>query len=289
MNLPRARAAIIAVLAVALLGSAGPSRPGYDIHAAVAAPARTLVWSIGDPWELASREDGRGADLPMFSRTPAACTPAPAQQQCIGGTGAVSFHLQRPSLGIASEYRNMMLLQTWNADRSYAPDYALRADAMYDVQFQTVNRMKDDVQYVASLLWQNHPGSGPVITGFGMDDPDGRGNQFFFNYGGHGGGRADPYPWHGATRQGDVDTWEIQFRNSTDAGGWIDFYRNGSRQFTYSGRVVPTYMNDFMSFGLYYYDWANPSGPRSRLLSTDITFTYFRLYTIAARGRFTTP
>ena len=259
--------------AVLLASTAVLSRP----EASKAQPVRSLVWAIGDPWGLPSSDDGQGRDVPVFSGSPARCVPEGTSAQCTGGSGAVSFHVQRPSATTypAREYRNMIVLQKWNAAHDYAFNYELIPDAVYDVQFQTVDRMQDDAHYVRSLLWQNHPRRGPVITGLGMDNPDGKGNQFFFNYGGHEGGAADPYPWHGATARGGVDTWEIQFRNSSNAGGWIDMYRNGKRQVHYNGPVVPTTEYDLMSFGIYYFDWH-----RSRIASTDITFNYFRLWLI---------
>jgi Concanavalin A-like lectin/glucanases superfamily len=244
-----------------------------------AAPSRTPVWSIGDPWQLPSTNDGQETDKPVFSGSAATCVPEQTSAQCTGGSGTVSFHVQRPSVNTvpAPEYRNMMVLEQWNADHSYAPNLELTPDGSYDVQFQTVDHMPNDAQYVQSLLWQDHSGNGDVITGFGMDNPDGNGNQFFFNYGAHEGGISDPFPWHGTATLNATDTWEVQFRNSQDATGWVDFYRNGTLQFHYSGPVVTSTTFDLMSFGIYYYDWEIS---RSTLTSTDITFNYFKLSSI---------
>jgi hypothetical protein len=263
----------ILVLAAALAGACA-SAP-----AAAQAAARTVIWQIGDPWGLPSTEDGQREDVPVFSGSPARCVPEKTSAQCTGGSGAVSFHVQRASVSSvpAPEYRNMMVLQQWNRAHTYAPNLELAPDGEYDVQFQTVNHMKNDAWYVQTLLWQDHSGNGDVITGFGMDNPDGRGNQFFFNYGGHEGGRADPFPWHGPAKIGAVDTWEIQFRNAQDANGWIDMYRNGVLQFHYRGRTVTSTKYDLITFGLYYYDWQIP---RSVITSTDITFNTFVLSAI---------
>ncbi len=240
---------------------------------------RSVVWSVGDPWGLPSSADGQGADKPVFSGSPATCVAEQSAAQCTGGSGAVSFHVQRPDTTTipAGEYRNMMIVQKWNADHTYAFNYQLVPGGAYDVRFQTVNHMPDDAQYVQSLIWQNHAGDGTVMTALGIDNPDGRGNQFYFNSGGHEGGIADPFTWHGAATQGGVDSWEIQFRNAQDASGWIDMYRNGRLEVHYSGPVVKTTAYDLMSFGIYYYDWEIQ---RSTILSTDLTFNYFELSTI---------
>jgi hypothetical protein len=240
---------------------------------------RVRVWSMGDPWGLPATTDGQNPNGPVFSGTPATCVAQQGAAQCTGGTGAASFHVERADTTTipAAQYRNMMVLQTWNADKSYAFNYQLVPDGAYDVRFQTVNHMKDDARYVQSLIWQNHAGDGTVSTALGVENYDGNGNEFYFNAGGHEGGIADPFPWHGTTAQGGVDTWEVQFRNSQDASGWIDLYRNGQRVVHYSGPVVKTTAYDLMSFGIYYYDWEIS---RSTILSTDITFNYFELSTI---------
>ena len=190
--------------------------------------------------------------------------------------GAVSFHLQRNDTTTipAPEYRNMMVLQKWNADHTYAFNYQLVPGGAYDVRFQTVNHMKDDALNVQSLIWQNHAGDGSVNLALGMINRDGTGNQFYFNYGMLEG---DDNHWHGTTTQGGVDSWEIQFRNAQDASGWVDMYRNGRLEVHYSGPVVKTTAYDLMSFGIYYYNWEIQ---RSTILSTDLTFNYFELATI---------
>ncbi len=261
--------AVLACCAAALV--AAPPASGAD-------RARRVVWSIGDPWGLPSTDDGQNPAGPRFSRSPARCVPEQRAAQCSGGRGAVSFHVERADTRVArAGYRNMMVLQKWDPAKQYAFNYELAPGGVYDVRFRTVNRMKDDARYVQSLLWQNHAGDGSVMTALGIDDPDGRGNRFFFNYGGHEGGSADPFPWHGAARLGGVDDWEIQFRNADDASGWIDLYRNGRREVRYRGPVVRTTRYDLMSFGIYYYDWKIA---RSTVLSADVTFDYFELATI---------
>jgi hypothetical protein len=270
--------ALLAVFAVVTAAA------GFRAAGAQAAPApvqRTLVWSLGDHWEMSPADAGQGRDVPVFARTRPTCVREGNTQLCSGGTGPVSFHIERPSLRRPPpEYRNMIVLSKWDAAKQYAFVYELVPGAIYDVQFQTVNRMPDDAKDVQCLLWQVHPGRGNVITGFGMDNPDGRGNQFFFNYHGHEGG-PDPFPWHGATKRGDTDTWEIEFRNAADASGWIELYRNGKQQFFYEGPVVPTTYLELMSFGIYYYHWHDID--RSTILSTDVTFNYFNLWMLAKR------
>jgi hypothetical protein len=240
------------------------------------ADPRRVIWSIGDPWGLPSSSDGQREDRPVFSRAPAPCVPEQTTAQCTGGAGAVSFHVRRPSATTvpAPEYRNMMVLQKWNAQRTYAFNYELVPGGIYDVRFQTVNHMKDDAKDVQSLIWQEHAGDGSVRLALGLIDRDGRRNEFFFNYGMRDG---DEYYWHGATAPGGVDTWEVQFRNASDASGWVDMYRNGRREVRYHGPVVKTTAYDLMSFGVYYYDWEIP---RSAIVSTDITFTFFVLAAI---------
>jgi hypothetical protein len=276
--MPPPRLALAAALCSSVLlglapwaAAAAPSRPP--------APARHVVWSIGDPWGRPSAEDGQNPAGPAFSGAPPRCVPEGGAAQCSGGSGAVRFHVQRASTRPerAAGYRNMMVLQKWNAEHSYAFNYQLVPGGIYDVRFRTVNGLKDDARYVQSLIWQNHAGDGSVMTALGVDNPDGRGNRFFFNAGGHEGGSADPFPWHGPARQGGVDDWEIQFRNAQDARGWIHLYRNGRLELRYRGPVVRTTRYDLMSFGIYYYDWKIA---RSRVLSADITFASFELATI---------
>ncbi len=237
---------------------------------------RTVVWSIGDLWGVPAATDGQIPSGPSFSGSPATC---PDGAHCSGGTGAVSFPLQRPNTTTvpATYYRNMMIPEVWDPVKQWAFNYQFVDGGTYDVRFETVNHMPNDAQYVQSLLWQDHAGDGTVMTGLGMDNPDGSGNQFFFNSGGHEGSITDPFPWHGATTQGGVDDWEIQLRNAQDASGWVDVYRNGQRVVHYSGPTVKTTYYNITSFGVYYYDWEIA---RSTILSTSITFNYFQLATI---------
>ena len=240
---------------------------------------RSVVWKIGDVWGMPSTTDGQNPSGPSFANAQASCVAQQTAAQCSGGAGPVSFHVQRNDMQTvpAAQYRNMMILQKWDPAKQYAFNYQLTPNGAYDVRFQTVNHMKDDAQYVQSLIWQNHAGDGSVMTALGIENPDGRGNQFYFNSGGHEGGIADPFTWHGPAAQGGVDSWEIQFRNAQDASGWVDLYRNGVRAVHYSGPVVKTTAYDLISFGIYYYDWEIK---RSTILSTDITFNYFELATI---------
>ena len=225
----------------------------------VLAPAPgTIVWSIGDVWELPAAPDGQGTDTPVFAGAPATCVldgPG-SQSQCTGGMGPVSFHVQRPDLSYPSaEYRNMMVVQKWDPVRNYAFDYALTPNGIYDARFQTVYQMKYDAQYARSLIWQDHSMTGNLLLSLGVTNPDNLAMQFASGGGGHTGSIGDPFPWYGPTAQGGVDTWEFQFRNSSDSTGWIDMYRNGMLQFHYSGPVVPSTAYDLTSFGIYYYDW----------------------------------
>ncbi len=263
------------------VGSAYSPRTGAPVLTAAGAPKRverTLVWAIGSPWGRPAPADGQGIDQPLFSGLPARCVAEESgAAQCVGGSGAVHFHVRRPDTAVpAHEYRNMMVLQKWNAAHTYAFNYQLVPNGVYDVRFQTVNHYEQDAKDVQSLVWQNHAGDGSVLTGLGVINPDGKGNQWFFNYA-NPAGESDAFHWHGAMTPGATDTWEIQFRNSSDASGWIDLYRNGARQLHFKGPVVKTTRYDLMSFGIYYYNWQIK---RSTVLSQDLTFNYFELATI---------
>jgi hypothetical protein len=269
----------------ATLTIAAPNPPATPTPAPTAAPTnppsqnlRTPEWSIGDVWGLPSTSDGQLADRPVFSGSPAACVAEQTAAQCTGGSGAVSFHVERPNTTTipSGEYRNMMIVQKWDPAKRYAFNDELVPNGTYDVRFQTVYRYQQDAPHVQSLIWQLHDGNSNVMTGFGVDNDDGAGSRFAFNYGNHPDGT--PAPWHSEVMTyGHVDTWEIQFRNAADAGGWIDLYRNGVKQLHYDGPTETTTTYDLMSFGVYYYDWKIA---RSTVLSQDMTFNYFSLSTI---------
>ncbi len=270
---------LAALLAAAPTGLPTQSSTPTRIAATARGPSpRTLVWAIGSPWGRPAKSDGQDRDQPLFSGAPARCIAEESgAAQCVGGSGAVHFHVQRPDTTVpAHEYRNMMVIQKWNAAHTYAFNYELVPNGVYDVRFQTVNHYHQDAKDVQSLVWQNHSGNGDVLTALGVINRDGKGNQWFFNYA-NPAGTTDAFHWHGAMTPGATDTWEIQFRNASDASGWIDLYRNGVRQLHFNGPVVTTTKYDLMSFGIYYYNWQIK---RSMVLSQDLTFNYFELSTI---------
>jgi hypothetical protein len=234
--------------------------------------ARVHVWGLGEAYGLG--QGNQGPDEPVFGLAPSRCD---ASGQCIGGSGPVSFHVERPNVTTipAAEYRNLIVLEKPDA-HGYGMNYELGAGTIYDVRFQTVYRYQQDAPKVQSLLWQIHDGDSNVLTGFGVDNEDGKGSRFCFNYSEHPDGT--PAPWHSEIMTpGHVDSWEIQFRNAADASGWIDLYRNGVKQLHYDGRTVTTTRYDLMSFGIYYYNW---NIARSTVLSQDMTFNTFDLSTI---------
>jgi hypothetical protein len=254
--------------------STGYSTNG-NIYSRAPANQRVHVWGIGDPYGLG--QGNQGPDEPVFSGTQSTCDPT---GQCVGGSGAVSFHVARPNTTTvpAAEYRNLIVLENQPDAAGYSLNYELIPGGIYDVRFQTVYRYQQDAQYVQSMIWQDHDNNQNVITAMGIDNFDGLGNKYFFNYGGHSGGIGDPFLYHTEVMTpGHVDTWEIQFRNIADSTGWIDLYRNGVKQFHYDGRTVTTTSYDLMSFGIYYYNW---NINRSTVLYQDMTFNTFELSTI---------
>jgi hypothetical protein len=258
--------------------AAAPAPPPTATPAATPAPtpvptlnpsSRTHVWGLGDAYGWGQGQ--QGPDEPVFALTQPRCD---STGQCTGGSGPVSFHVERPNTTTipAAEYRNLIVLEKPDAS-GYGMNYELGAGTIYDVRFQTVYRYKQDAPKVQSLLWQIHDGDQNVMTGFGVDNEDGKGSRYCFNYSEHPEGT--PAPWHSEIMTpGHVDTWEIQFRNAADSSGWIDLYRNGVKQFHYDGRTVTTTRYDLMSFGIYYYNW---NIARSTVLSQDMTFNTFDL------------
>ncbi len=239
--------------------------------AAAPAPAgRSLVWSLGGPFHEAGAEDHQGPDQPVFSGAQPRCrVNRDGSQACEGGSGRVSFHVERPSAASvpAPEYRNMIFLDA----------NLLEAGRSYDFVFETVDQLQPDVRFTQKLIWQLHPGRGDVLTALGVSNEHGIGNEFFFNAGGGEGGNGKPFAWHGRARAGAVDDWEIQLRNAADASGWVDLYRNGVLQLHHAGPTVPTTFYDLVSFGIYDYNW---NIPRAKALRDDLTVNRFDMYTI---------
>jgi hypothetical protein len=235
---------------------------------------RVHIWGLGDTYGLPTQN--QGPDEPVWSGTQPSCD---SDGQCAaGGTGSVSFHVARPNTTTvpAAEYRNMMLVEKVIDSTNYAFNYELAQNTVYDVRFQTVYRMQPDAQYVQSLIWQDHDRAGNVQTSLGIANHDGAGMTYFLNCG-ESGGIGDFFPWYSeVVSYGHVDTWEIQFKNTSDASGWVDLYRNGVKQHHCDGRTVTTDY-DILSFGIYYYNWEIP---RSTVLSQDMTFNSFDLSSI---------
>jgi len=231
---------------------------------------RTHIWGLGDTYGLQTQN--QGPDEPVWSGTQPSCD---STGQCAaGGTGSVSYHIARPNTTPpAAEERNMMLVEKVIDSTGYAFNYELAQNTVYDVRFQTVYRMQPDAQYISSIIWQDHDGAGNVLTSLGVANPDGAGMRYSFN----GGAPGAPALWNSEVMSyGHVDTWEIQFKNTSASNGWLDLYRNSVKVAHRDGPTVTT-TYDILSFGIYYYNWEIN---RSTVLTQDMTFNSFDLSSI---------
>ena len=251
-----------------------PTAVPKPTNAPTASPTgpRRRIWTIGDAFQESDPGDGQIQEPRMASD--AACNGI----QCSGGSGPVNFTITRPNdrspQNPGGSWRSMMILT----------NNVLAPGGTYDSVFQTTVRSPQDVQGSQNILWQDHSNIGGVNTVLGLEN-DGNGQSYWYmnTAGVDGYGNPDRRrTWQAPYTVGETDTWEIQWKNTTDSSGFVDLYRNGALVDRYDGpNVVAATAYDVVGFGVYEYHWENATN--SSALMQDVTFNAFTMYAIPGR------
>ncbi len=245
---------------------------GSDLATVESSAARTKLWGFGDPYQRSAGSDGQIQQPQLASAS--SCSGI----QCSGGSAAVDFYISRPNTtkpqNPGGSWRSMMILTS----------NVLAPGGIYDCAFKTTVDSPEDVQGSQNIIWQDHTNKGSVNTVLGLEN-DGNGKSYWYMDTANVDGFHNPdrrRTWQAPYTVGETDTWEIQWKNTTDGSGFVDLYRNGKLVDRYNGaNVVASTSYDVVGFGIYEYHWENASD--SSALFEKVVFDSLTLYGIKGR------